>query len=137
METCMYFPHNLTNFSFYIKQRIHHFFIVPYQFIIDTPPTKTYAAATLHEKALATNVRGVENGPEEPSLDEVKQAFGVFDKNNDGYVDAKELQNVLSNMGFLHICESDCRRMIVSYDADKDGKLSFQEFLQVVEDGFR
>ncbi|GJV83262.1 probable calcium-binding protein CML30 [Tanacetum coccineum] len=149
-----------------------------FQFIIDTPPTKTYAAATLHEKAHATNIRGVENGPgkkkalgvnpktmmerlgtfwdpddqrealdmdemvnlfveDEPSLDEVKQAFGVFDKNNDGYVDAKELQNVLSNMGFLHICESDCRRMILSYDADKDGKLSFREFLQVVEDGFR
>ncbi|KAK1433719.1 hypothetical protein QVD17_10634 [Tagetes erecta] len=73
---------------------------------------------------------------DEPSLDEVKQAFSVFDKNNDGYVDAKELQNVLFGMGFLHISESDCGRMIDGYDVDKDGKISFREFLKVVEDGF-
>ncbi|CAI9281413.1 unnamed protein product [Lactuca saligna] len=72
----------------------------------------------------------------EPSFDEVKEAFGVYDKNNDGYIDAKELQNVLSNMGFLHISESDCERMITEYDVDKDGKISFREFLKVVEDGF-
>ncbi|KAI3761317.1 hypothetical protein L1987_51729 [Smallanthus sonchifolius] len=73
---------------------------------------------------------------DEPSLDEVKEAFSVFDKNHDGYIDAKELQNVLSDMGFLHISESDCRMMIVGYSAQKDGKISFQEFLKVVEDGF-
>lgn len=73
---------------------------------------------------------------DEPSLDELKEAFGVFDKNNDGYIDAKELQNVLSDMGFLHISESDCRRMIVGYDDDKDGKISYREFFKVVEDCF-
>ncbi|KAL8230705.1 hypothetical protein R6Q57_000483 [Mikania cordata] len=73
---------------------------------------------------------------DEPSLDEVKQAFIVFDKNNDGYIDARELQNVLSGMGFLHVSESDCEKMIVRYDADKDGKISYREFLKVVEDGF-
>ncbi|KAK9066551.1 hypothetical protein SSX86_013874 [Deinandra increscens subsp. villosa] len=73
---------------------------------------------------------------DEPSLDEVKQAFSVFDKNNDGFIDANELQNVLSRMGFLHVCESDCERMIAGYDADKDGKIGFREFLKVVEDGF-
>ncbi|XP_071712535.1 probable calcium-binding protein CML45 [Rutidosis leptorrhynchoides] len=73
---------------------------------------------------------------DEPSLDEVKEAFCVFDKDNDGYVDAKELQNVLSGMGFFRLSESDCGRMIDVYDADKDGKLSFQEFLKVIEDGF-
>ncbi|KAJ0536366.1 putative EF-hand domain-containing protein [Helianthus annuus] len=73
---------------------------------------------------------------DEPSLDEVKQAFSVFDKNNDGYIDAKELQNVLYGMGFLHISERDCGTMIDGYDADKDGKISFRDFLKVVEDSF-
>ncbi|KAI3759290.1 hypothetical protein L6452_06992 [Arctium lappa] len=73
---------------------------------------------------------------DEPSLDEVKEAFCVFDKNNDGYIDVKELQNVLSDMGFLRVSESDCGRMIVRYDVDKDGKISFREFLKVMEDGF-
>ncbi|KVI06428.1 hypothetical protein Ccrd_015241 [Cynara cardunculus var. scolymus] len=73
---------------------------------------------------------------DEPSLDEVKEAFCLFDKNNDGYIDVKELQNVLSGMGFLRVSESDCGRMIGRYDVDKDGKISFQEFLKVMEDGF-
>lgn len=33
---------------------------------------------------------------EEPSLEEVKQAFDVFDVNKDGFIDEKELQRVLS-----------------------------------------
>ncbi|KAI7737567.1 hypothetical protein M8C21_019528 [Ambrosia artemisiifolia] len=73
---------------------------------------------------------------DEPSLDEVKDAFSVFDKNGDGYIDAKELQNVLSEMGFLQISESDCRSMILGYSAHKDGKINFQAFLKVVEDAF-
>ncbi|KAI3521784.1 hypothetical protein L1887_11258 [Cichorium endivia] len=73
---------------------------------------------------------------DEPSLNEVNEAFSVYDKNGDGYIDAKELQNVLSDMGFLHISESDCGRMIAGYDVDKDGKISLPEFLKVVEDGF-
>ena len=32
---------------------------------------------------------------QEPSLEEVKQAFDVFDENKDGFIDAKELQRVL------------------------------------------
>ncbi|KAJ0436814.1 putative EF-hand domain-containing protein [Helianthus annuus] len=73
---------------------------------------------------------------DEPSLDEVKEAFSVFDKNGDGYIDANELQNVLFEMGFLQISESDCRTMIVGYSAQNDGKINFQEFLKVVEDAF-
>ncbi|KAI3726878.1 hypothetical protein L1987_66684 [Smallanthus sonchifolius] len=73
---------------------------------------------------------------DEPSLDEVKQAFRVFDKNNDGYIDAKELQDALSDMGFLHISKSDCGRMIDGYDDDKDGKIGFRDFLKIVEDCF-
>ncbi|CAH1442978.1 unnamed protein product [Lactuca virosa] len=74
---------------------------------------------------------------EEPSLDEVKEAFGVFDRNKDGYIDVKELQYALSEMGYLRISESDCRRMIDGYDVDKDSKISFREFLKLMEDCFR
>ncbi|XP_071714360.1 probable calcium-binding protein CML45 [Rutidosis leptorrhynchoides] len=71
---------------------------------------------------------------DEPSLDEVKEAFSVFDKNNDGYIDEKELQIAFSKMGYLQISESDCRRMIDKYDNDKDAKISFTEFLKLTED---
>lgn len=73
---------------------------------------------------------------DEPSLYEIKEAFSVFDKNGDGYIDAKELQNVFYDMGFLRISESECRTMIVGYSGQKDGKISFLEFLKVVQDAF-
>lgn len=74
---------------------------------------------------------------DEPSLDEVKEAFSVFDRNKDGYIDEKELKDVLSEMGCgRRISGSDCRRMIDRYDVDKDGKISFREFLKLMEDCF-
>ncbi|KAL8225712.1 hypothetical protein R6Q57_018269 [Mikania cordata] len=73
---------------------------------------------------------------DEPSLDEVKEAFSVFDRNKDGYIDEKELQYALLKMGQRHISRSDCRRMIDRYDVDKDEKISFIEFLKLMEDCF-
>ncbi|KAK1427212.1 hypothetical protein QVD17_15895 [Tagetes erecta] len=74
---------------------------------------------------------------EEPSLDEVKEAFSVFDRNKDGYIDENELKDVLSEMGWGRISGSDCRRMIDRYDVDKDEKISFREFLKLMEDSFQ
>ncbi|KAI3807440.1 hypothetical protein L1987_23368 [Smallanthus sonchifolius] len=73
---------------------------------------------------------------DEPSLDEVKEAFSVFDRNKDGYIDEKELQYTLSEMGYVHVSGSDCRRMIAGYDVDNDEKISFREFLKLMEDCF-
>ncbi|XP_076888029.1 putative calcium-binding protein CML46 [Bidens hawaiensis] len=73
---------------------------------------------------------------DEPSLDEVKEAFSVFDRNNDGYIDQKELQNTLSEIACRKVSHSDCRRMINRYDVDKDKKISFREFLKLMEDCF-
>lgn len=73
---------------------------------------------------------------DEPSLDEVKDAFGVFDRNSDGYIDEKELQNALSEITCRKVSRSDCRVMIDRYDIDKDEKISFREFLKLMEDCF-
>ncbi|GJY19866.1 probable calcium-binding protein CML30 [Tanacetum coccineum] len=73
---------------------------------------------------------------DEPSLDEVKEAFSAFDRNKDGFIDAKELQHALSEMGYIQISESDCRLMIGGYDVDQDDKISFREFLKLMEDCF-
>ncbi|GMN41869.1 hypothetical protein TIFTF001_011087, partial [Ficus carica] len=38
---------------------------------------------------------------EEPSMEELKEAFGVFDENKDGFIDASELGKVLCSLGLV------------------------------------
>ncbi|XP_074589650.1 putative calcium-binding protein CML45 [Curcuma longa] len=73
----------------------------------------------------------------EPSLEEVKQAFLVFDENGDGFIDAAELQSVLRRLGFAEGAELEaCREMIRVYDENEDGKIGFSEFVKFMERGF-
>ena len=75
---------------------------------------------------------------EEPSMEEIKEAFDVFDENKDGFIDATELQRVLRCLGIkerlVHVEE--CRRMIRVADEDEDGRIDFNEFLKFMETCF-
>ncbi|KAG1334454.1 putative calcium-binding protein CML45 [Cocos nucifera] len=74
---------------------------------------------------------------EEPSLEEVKEAFRVFDENSDGFIDAVELQRILSKLGFREGSDFDsCKRMIAAYDENKDGRIDFNEFVKFMEISF-
>ena len=71
--------------------------------------------------------------PEEADL---KEAFRVFDKDDDGYIRAEELYSVLSSMGILKgRTLQDCRKMISKVDADGDGQVDFEEFKQMMTSG--
>ncbi|VYS58973.1 unnamed protein product [Arabidopsis thaliana] len=73
----------------------------------------------------------------EASLEEVKQAFDVFDENKDGFIDAIELQRVLTILGFKQGSYLDnCLVMIRSLDRNKDGKIDFNEFVKFMETSF-
>ena len=70
----------------------------------------------------------------EPSLEEVKEAFDVFDENRDGFIDARELQRVLRNLGLkegeeLHNCE----KMIRAFNENRDGRIDFKGFVKFME----
>ncbi|XVF43134.1 hypothetical protein PTKIN_Ptkin02bG0016100 [Pterospermum kingtungense] len=75
---------------------------------------------------------------EEPSLEEIKEAFDVFDENKDGFIDAIELQRVLSCLGVEErlVQLEECRRMIKVADEDEDGRIDFNEFLKFMETCF-
>ncbi|PKU72392.1 probable calcium-binding protein CML30 [Dendrobium catenatum] len=78
---------------------------------------------------------------QEPSLDEAKEAFAVFDENGDVHVDAEELQRVLYNLGFGGEGEAgfeldSCKKMIALYDEDGDGLIGFDDFVKLVEGSF-
>ncbi|CAB4264651.1 unnamed protein product [Prunus armeniaca] len=74
---------------------------------------------------------------EKPSLEEVKEAFDVFDENRDGFIDAAEVQRVLSNFGFKDAFGLDeCQRMINAADMNQDGVIDFDEFVKHMENSF-
>ncbi|XP_021297668.1 probable calcium-binding protein CML45 [Herrania umbratica] len=74
---------------------------------------------------------------EEPSLEEVKQAFDVFDVNKDGFIDAEELQRVLCILGLKEgLNLENCNKMIKTFDEDGDGRIDFQEFVKFMESSF-
>lgn len=70
-----------------------------------------------------------------PEKDEVREAFEVFDKNKDEFIDAEDLQKVMSGLGLEQGLEN-CRRMIGVFDENEDGRLDFQEFVNFMEKTF-
>ncbi|KAJ4902420.1 putative calcium-binding protein CML45 [Raphanus sativus] len=73
----------------------------------------------------------------EPSLEEVKQAFDVFDENRDGFLDPVDLQRVLTILGLKQGSNlENCRRMIRSFDGNKDGRIDFYGFVKFMENNF-
>ena len=59
-------------------------------------------------------------GPEE-----LQQAFGMFDKDGDGFIDAAELRHLLTNLG-ERLSEEEVDEMIAEVDIDGDGKVDYK-----------
>ncbi|XP_006482610.2 probable calcium-binding protein CML46 [Citrus sinensis] len=73
----------------------------------------------------------------EPSLEEVKDAFDVFDENKDGFIDALELQRVLCILGMKEGFQlENCKKMIKTFDENGDGRIDFKEFVKFMESSF-
>lgn len=69
----------------------------------------------------------------EASLEELKEAFYVFDRNEDGFISPKELWSVLRRLGSEGSSLWDCERMIAEFDEDGDGRINFSEFKSLLE----
>ena len=74
---------------------------------------------------------------EEVSMEEVREAFEVFDENKDGFIDAREVQRVLRALGSMEASVKDCKAMIKAFDKDGDEKIDFKEFVKIMEESFR
>nr|GLL22186.1 probable calcium-binding protein CML47 [Ipomoea trifida] len=72
----------------------------------------------------------------EPSFEEIKETFDMFDEDGDGYIDEKDLGELLFRMGFCEFSQRDCRGMIKAFDENKDGRIDIGEFLKLMEDSF-
>ncbi|CAL5354767.1 unnamed protein product [Camellia sinensis] len=69
-------------------------------------------------------------------LENLKEAFSVFDIDKNGSISADELQNVLSSIG--EDCSiAECKKMIAGVDCDGDGMINFEEFKVMMSKGLR
>lgn len=59
--------------------------------------------------------------------DELREAFRVFDRDNDGFIQPQDLRSLLISLG-LDSSSEVIRRMINEADRNRDGKIDFAEF---------
>ena len=59
---------------------------------------------------------------------EVRKAFDLFDTDKSGNIDAKELKQAMSNLGFK-LFDEEVKKMIAEVDEDGSGTIDFDEFL--------
>lgn len=73
---------------------------------------------------------GLEPGSD---LDELKEAFEVFDTNRDGRISAEELLRVFQAIGDERCTLEECRRMIEGVDKNGDGFVCFEDFSRMMD----
>ncbi|CAN0920439.1 Calmodulin-like protein 11 [Linum grandiflorum] len=62
---------------------------------------------------------------------ELREAFRVFDKDQDGFISPSELRHGMMNVG-ERITDEEVEQMVKEADLDGDGLISYQEFLQMM-----
>ncbi|KAJ1632343.1 hypothetical protein T492DRAFT_591198 [Pavlovales sp. CCMP2436] len=61
------------------------------------------------------------------------EAFKLFDEDQSGSIDSKELFNLLRDLG-QHVEQAEAERLILEMDTGDDGQVSFEEFCAVMAD---
>jgi Ca2+-binding EF-hand superfamily protein/uncharacterized protein YkwD len=72
-----------------------------------------------------------ENVVDESSKEEVRKVFNLFDVDQTGYIELKNLRQIARELG-ENLKEEDIIELITKSDADGDGKVSFQEFYDIM-----
>ena len=65
------------------------------------------------------------------SLDELKEAFSIFDKNGNGSISIEEVRCVMASLE-ENISEEELNSMIQQVDTNGDGLIDFEDFVQVM-----
>lgn len=83
-----------------------------------------------------TKIKMAKNQPSkftEEQLDELKEAFAVYDTNRDGVITTRELGTVMRQLG-QNPTEAEILEMIKQVDKDSTGSISLNEFVTLMAD---
>ncbi|KAL0346094.1 UNVERIFIED_CONTAM: Calmodulin [Sesamum radiatum] len=94
---------------------------------------------TQHERKVASPPRSLElvlnlmarKMKDTDSEEELKEAFRVFDKDQNGFISAAELRHVMTNLG-EKLTDEEVDEMIREADVDGDGQINYEEFVKVM-----
>lgn len=65
------------------------------------------------------------------SEEELREAFRVFDQDQNGFISATELRHVMTNLG-EKLSDEEIGEMIREADVDSDGNINYDEFVKVM-----
>jgi calmodulin len=66
------------------------------------------------------------------SFKALKEAFKIFDRNHNGYIEAKELKTVTTTLG-ARLTDDEFAEFWKEADKNHDGKLDYEEFIKMME----
>merc|ERR1711939_165695 len=70
-------------------------------------------------------------GLTEEQIEEIREAFNLFDTDHSGSIDYRELKAAMRALGF-EVKKEELRKMITDIDADGSGHIEFPEFLEMM-----
>ena len=65
------------------------------------------------------------------SSDDIREAFRVFDKNDNGFISAAELRHIMTNLG-EKLTDEEAEEMIREADVNGDGVINYEEFVTLM-----
>ena len=70
-------------------------------------------------------------GLSEEQIEEIREAFNLFDTDHSGNIDYRELKAAMRALGF-EVKKEELKKMITDIDADGSGSIEFPEFLEMM-----
>eukprot|EP00499_Haloplacidia_sp_CaronLabIsolate_P007069 CAMPEP_0196781380 /NCGR_PEP_ID=MMETSP1104-20130614/9620_1 /TAXON_ID=33652 /ORGANISM="Cafeteria sp., Strain Caron Lab Isolate" /LENGTH=187 /DNA_ID=CAMNT_0042151609 /DNA_START=22 /DNA_END=585 /DNA_ORIENTATION=+ len=70
-------------------------------------------------------------GLDPEQLEEIREAFNLFDTDGNGAIDARELKAAMRALGF-QVKKAEIRKMIADIDKDESGTIDFEEFVEMM-----
>merc|ERR1712086_364126 len=70
-------------------------------------------------------------GLTEEQIEEIREAFNLFDADNSGAIDVRELKAAMRALGF-EVKKEELKKMISDIDNDGNGSIEFQEFFEMM-----